>query len=244
MNLGDKLIALRKENKISQEKLAEELDVTRQTVSNWENYKSYPDISTIVKISNIFNISLDILLKGDTKMISDIDTKIKNSKKYKNILIIICVILFILIASFSIYYFNYNNIKNELETKFEKTLKDNNFIKNRDGYYSYEYNDKTKYGVPNQIMPSLFDFRLDFHSKYIYCDIENKDGSYIEGSWIDYDNYYFVLYDNDDLVIGSSSSIEKDKNNISKLSKELKMSEKELKELIDKGNELYKQFYK
>ena len=59
MNLGDKLIKLRKDNKMSQEQFAEEIGVTRQTVSNWENYKNYPDISTIVKISDIFNISLD-----------------------------------------------------------------------------------------------------------------------------------------------------------------------------------------
>lgn len=51
MNLGDKLIKLRKDNKMSQEQFAEEIGVTRQTVSNWENYKNYPDISTIVKIS-------------------------------------------------------------------------------------------------------------------------------------------------------------------------------------------------
>ena len=44
---------------MSQEQFAEEIGVTRQTVSNWEIYKNYPDISTIVKISDIFNISLD-----------------------------------------------------------------------------------------------------------------------------------------------------------------------------------------
>ena len=63
MNLGDKLIELRKENKMSQEKFAEILGVTRQTISNWENYKNYPDISTIIKISDVFHISLDILLR-------------------------------------------------------------------------------------------------------------------------------------------------------------------------------------
>ena len=61
MNLGDKLIEIRKENKMSQESFAETLGVTRQTVSNWENYKNYPDINTLIKISDKFNISLDIL---------------------------------------------------------------------------------------------------------------------------------------------------------------------------------------
>ena len=79
MNLGDKLIELRKENKMSQEKFAEILGVTRQTISNWENYKNYPDISTIIKIGDVFHISLDILLKGDTKMVSNMDKQIKDS---------------------------------------------------------------------------------------------------------------------------------------------------------------------
>ena len=52
-------------------------NVTRQTVSNWENEKSYPDLSTLVKISDEFNVSLDILLKGDFRMVKDIDKKIK-----------------------------------------------------------------------------------------------------------------------------------------------------------------------
>ena len=88
MNLGDKLLKLRKDNKMSQEEFAEALDVTRQTVSNWENYKSYPDINTIVKISDKFSVSLDVLLKGDTKMIDNIDKEVRNSKKYKKILIV------------------------------------------------------------------------------------------------------------------------------------------------------------
>ncbi len=82
MNPGNKIIELRKDNKMSQEQFAEVLNVSRQTVSNWENYKSYPDISTIIKISNVFHISLDILLKEDKHMIAKIDKEIKNIKKF------------------------------------------------------------------------------------------------------------------------------------------------------------------
>ena len=52
MKFGEKLIKLRKEKKLSQEQLAEELGVTRQTISNWENYKNYPDIAMLTKISD------------------------------------------------------------------------------------------------------------------------------------------------------------------------------------------------
>ena len=55
----------------TQAEIAEKLHVTRQTISNWEQGKSYPDLDTLVKISDIYKISIDTLLKGD-----------KNLKKY------------------------------------------------------------------------------------------------------------------------------------------------------------------
>ena len=67
--LGKKIIKIRKENDLTQEDFADKYSVTRQTVSSWENSKSYPDLDTLVKISDDFNISLDILLKEDKKVI-------------------------------------------------------------------------------------------------------------------------------------------------------------------------------
>ena len=83
MNLGLKIVKIRKEHKMSQEDFAELFNVTRQTISSWENSKSYPDIETLIKISNKFNISLDILLKEDERMIKQIDEKMKENKKLK-----------------------------------------------------------------------------------------------------------------------------------------------------------------
>ncbi len=64
---------------ISQEELAERIYVTRQTVSNWETGKSYPDIGSLIRLSDLFGVSLDILLKGDLdemkEQISDADRK-------------------------------------------------------------------------------------------------------------------------------------------------------------------------
>ena len=65
MNLGDKILQLRKKNGLSQEQLGEKVDVTRQTISNWENDKSYPDIHSLLLLSSTFHISLDQLIKGD-----------------------------------------------------------------------------------------------------------------------------------------------------------------------------------
>ena len=110
MSLGKQILKLRKENKMSQEDFSEIFNVTRQTVSSWENEKSYPDIETLVKISDKFNISLDILIKGDSKMIQDVTKKMKNHKIFK---IIIFALIIVLLSSGLIFYFV--NAKNREE---------------------------------------------------------------------------------------------------------------------------------
>ena len=64
MKLGQTIISIRKERKMTQEEFARIFHVTRQTVSNWENEKSYPDLETLVRISEEFQISLDAMLKA------------------------------------------------------------------------------------------------------------------------------------------------------------------------------------
>lgn len=56
---------------LSQEELAEKVYVTRQTISNWENSKSYPDIHSLLLLSSLFNISLDQLIKGDIEIMKE-----------------------------------------------------------------------------------------------------------------------------------------------------------------------------
>lgn len=113
MNLGKKILKIRKDNKMSQDEFAEILDVTRQTISNWENFKNYPDIETLIKISDKFNISLDVLLKGDQQMISKIDKQVKASKKFK----LTTIFLIILIAIITVFIATNNYIQHEQEKK-------------------------------------------------------------------------------------------------------------------------------
>lgn len=65
MEIGSQIKKYRKERKLSQEELADRVFVTRQTVSNWENDKSYPDIRSLLLLASLFGVSLDILVKGD-----------------------------------------------------------------------------------------------------------------------------------------------------------------------------------
>jgi len=72
MEIGKKLKNARVQSGMTQENVAEKINVSRQTISNWENEKSYPDIS-VIELSNLYSISLDDLLKGDEKMIEHLE---------------------------------------------------------------------------------------------------------------------------------------------------------------------------
>lgn len=67
MELGQQLKAHRKELGISQDELAEKIFVSRQSISNWENNKTYPDIHTLLLLAETFSVSLDELIKGDVE---------------------------------------------------------------------------------------------------------------------------------------------------------------------------------
>lgn len=71
MEISRQIKKYRQEFKLSQEDLAEKVFVTRQTISNWEDDKNYPDINSLVLLSNLFGTSLDILVKGDLERMKE-----------------------------------------------------------------------------------------------------------------------------------------------------------------------------
>ena len=72
------------------------LGVSRQTISSWENGKSYPDLVSIIKMSDIFNISLDKMLKEDKKLVNNMQEKMDTVKSNKSIVftILFAIIIF------------------------------------------------------------------------------------------------------------------------------------------------------
>ena len=71
MELGKQIKKYRSELSLSQEALAEKIYVSRQTVSNWENNKNYPDINSLLRLSEVFGVSIDILIKGDVEKMKE-----------------------------------------------------------------------------------------------------------------------------------------------------------------------------
>ena len=86
MILADKIIELRKKNGWSQEDLAEKLSVSRQSISKWEGAQSIPDMNKIIKMSEIFGVSTDFLLKDEMEMekeetaLEELERMMKNFK--------------------------------------------------------------------------------------------------------------------------------------------------------------------
>ena len=99
MELGKTISDIRRKHDLTQEEFAEKFNVTRQTISNWENGKSYPDLETLVRMSEDFNISLDTMLKGDNRMVREITKEQKHGKKHGLKLILAFLAAFVIVAA-------------------------------------------------------------------------------------------------------------------------------------------------
>lgn len=80
MNVGLRIKKHREKQNISQDELALKVFVSRQTISNWETNKSYPDIKSLTMLSNIFHVTLDDFIKGDIEEMKRIVSKEKIEK--------------------------------------------------------------------------------------------------------------------------------------------------------------------
>lgn len=101
MEIGKKLKNARIEAGLTQEKAAEKIDVSRQTISNWENEKSYPDIISVIALSDLYSVSLDELLKGDQKMAEHLEEStnvVKSNKKLTGAILLNIILRILLIA--------------------------------------------------------------------------------------------------------------------------------------------------
>ena len=191
MNLGNKIMTLRKKNNMSQEELAEKVGVTRQTISKWELEETSPDRTQAKTLSNIFKVSLDELVNNDLNSI--IVEKVSNTEKLAGIIIKILkvfgilIIAFILLMIFLIIIFTIDNNTmgdNTIVGKYELncTLDNENYA------YSVEYNknfqiisaggdafisnhtDVEGMGDANKVIAHIEDYFKDHNGK---CEVNN-----------------------------------------------------------------------
>lgn len=144
MDIGNKIMELRKKSGLSQEELAEKVGVARQTISKWELGETSPDLKQSKELSKIFNISLDELVSNDIKDI--LVEKTSNTEKLAGLILtllkvalVLVVIIPILLVSATIIFRNIqrNNSGRLMTKSIECTIHDKTYS------YEFEYYEET-----------------------------------------------------------------------------------------------------
>lgn len=146
MSLGNKILSLRKKNGLSQEQLGEKVDVTRQTISNWELGETSPNPEQLKLLSKVLNVSIDELLDNDIKNV--LEEKVSNTEKLAGIIIkilkvigiVLIVFVIIDIVAFILFSINGNVIRESStqEIEMQCSIDDEDYIINigLDGYFN------------------------------------------------------------------------------------------------------------
>lgn len=105
MEIGQQIIRYRKQQALSQEELAEKVYVSRQSISNWENDKTYPDIHSLLLLSQIFQVSLDQLIKGDIEKMKYTITQVDKKNFKRDAKVMVTLMILLMISSYPLVYF-------------------------------------------------------------------------------------------------------------------------------------------
>ena len=171
MSIGNKIENLRKKKKMSQEKLADLLGISRQTLSNYENDITSPDLNQSKKICEIFDVSLDELIGNDSTISSKLSNTErlvkKQNKTIKIILITLYFIIMIFLISFIIYILSKKDFTKEYQVEFTCNNKNKESIS-----VVLEGNEIIKH-IENE---NIFDKQLG--SDFIIETTEYHDGKY------------------------------------------------------------------
>lgn len=142
MRFEEKLITLRKQKLLSQEQLAEKLDVTRQTVSKWELGQSRPDMDKLTNMSKLFNVSIDTLTNDDVSL-DDKETlkenavpnvapiKNKNSNNFRGKIILYILIIIFAVSSGLLVLRLGNTLVKEIQRQIKQNEKEEQERKDR-----------------------------------------------------------------------------------------------------------------
>lgn len=143
--ISEKIRELRKKAGLSQEELAEKIDVSRQSVSKWESAQTVPEMGKLIKLSEIFNVSLDYLISDENQAEDEMPQEIKPSKSKKKIILSVAGII-VLLSVIVCAFFRYT--KDDVIENLSRSVvlleiydDENNAIATGSGFFIYD--DKT-----------------------------------------------------------------------------------------------------
>lgn len=105
MDLGSKILELRKKRQLSQEKLGEKIGVTRQTISNWELNETLPDTKQLISLSKVFLISIDELVGNNTQnlleqKVDKVEEGITQNNRLTKLVTLLIILVIVLLVIF------------------------------------------------------------------------------------------------------------------------------------------------
>lgn len=145
MEIGNRIMELRKKNNLSQEELAEKVGVARQTISKWELGETSPDIKQAKELSKIFNVSLDELVDNDIKDV--LIEKTSNTEKLAGIIIkilktigiVFLALLVIDVVVFVIYMLNHKS----MDELADRTISITCNLHDEEYSYQFDFNEES-----------------------------------------------------------------------------------------------------
>lgn len=180
MRIGEKIKTERKRVGWTQEELANELKVSRATVSSWEVGRHYPDIGMVFLVSELFDVSLDELLRGEDQMIENMAEDMKQGNKRKKTIHYLVVLLSLMLVL--LLFMSYIKLDNK-DIRFSKEIKgievtDKGIIIDLDvPFYrkasAYMVNGPTEDGIYEVQLGTRIDWQVT-HKKDIYIPREDE----------------------------------------------------------------------
>lgn len=227
MEIKQQIIEIRKKSGLTQQQFAEQLLVTRQTISNWENGRSYPDLESLIIISEKFCLTLDELIKGDKKMVSRMDSLMKFGKKAKWIISITALILTLGIV-YSIGWIKYD--EHQMTALMEKMnwegTEDGGYFLIDNGNKIYAYRHENTF--PN---PNFRPYRVAVQNKkFKIITNDLKEFEIYNGKGLSFN------INQDFEIVKNKNFVEQNKGQAKKF---LKENKEELKNLIELEKEYY-----
>lgn len=218
LDIGQKILEIRKSEGLSQTEFAEKFHVTRQTVSNWENGKNYPDMETLLRISNEYGITFDELVKSDKELIRSIDRSRRVATKsiliFALIGIVILTMILIKLLPSAVSAFYYDPLKSAaVYTSDDRGRIETSRLEMDSRVYSELYLPEYKYQVAEATPLGYGKYDFEFsESGWIEPDIEHEVTGRIERNHIQiYDSSEFRRPDSDVFMRDTSDMLYPDK---------------------------------
>ena len=199
MNIGEQINNLRKQHGLSQDDFANLFNVSRQTISNWENGKSYPDLEMIIKVSDYFKISIDELLKNDVQTVKKIDNEKKAKKKYLILLLVLCFLGTVII--WGLYSKYQDSIEVDFTMEKHETYKSNETkepsMNIANGYFSVPKDEKLDIQVKGTVDNGKLHITIVDKDNKIYYQLDGQELNDLQTLYFEKGSYIIQIVADD-----------------------------------------------